>query len=389
MRIVYVIDSLASKGGAERILSDKMNYMASHFGYDVHVITCYQNPEKDPNVYFLSDKVKQTNLNIHYYSQYHYGYPKRLLAKWEIYRTLRRRLTETVKSLDPDVLVGLGYFRADMVMGIRCRAAKVVESHEARIFTMSDRGLERSWLSRCYMRYYKQRYFRAVERRADVVVTLTQGDAKEWNKARKVVVIPNFTVMPVSKMADGNSHRVIAVGRLEWQKGFDRLIDAWAKVADSHPDWRLDIFGSGTLESKLNRRISRKNLKNISIHPFTSDIISEYAASSIFALTSRFEGFGLVLLEAMHCGVPCVTFDCPYGPSDVVADSQCGFVVQDGDVTSFAGRLSLLMDDDELRRQYGAAAVERAQLFSADKVMAQWKRLFERLVNGANSAKNR
>lgn len=218
MRIAYVIDSLASKGGAERILTDKMNYMAKRWGWEVHVITCYQEPSRSPNVYELSELVRQTNLQIPYHSQYRYGYPRRLLVKWRIYRTLCRQLAATVQQIDPDVLVALGYFQADVVMGIKCRAMKVVESHEARIFTMSDCGLSRSWLSRLYMRYYKQCYFRVVERKADVVVTLTNGDAREWRKARRVEVIPNFTVMKVGglELSPTPPKRVIAVGRLEW-----------------------------------------------------------------------------------------------------------------------------------------------------------------------------
>ena len=122
MKIVYVIDSLASKGGAERILCDKMNYEAMRFGYDVSVVTCYQNVAKDANAYVLSDNVTQINLNIPYYSQYYTRYPMRLWVKWRLYRRLKTKLTETVKLIDPDILVGLGYFNADMVSGIKCRA---------------------------------------------------------------------------------------------------------------------------------------------------------------------------------------------------------------------------------------------------------------------------
>ena len=450
VRIVYIIDSLASKGGAERILTDKMNYMASQWGWEVHVVTCYQDAASMPNAYELSAHVKQTNLQIPYHSQYRYGYPRRLWEKWRIYRSLCQQLAATVQRIDPDVLIGLGYFQADVVVGIKCRAMKVIESHEARIFTMSDDGLGRSWLSRLYMRYYKQHYFRDVERKADVVVALTEGDAREWRKARRVEVIPNFTVMNGRQSLEASPaeerrqsleasptkgraqsleasptegrrqsleaspaeglqsleasptkgwrqsleasptkgrqsleasptttyKRVLAVGRLEWQKGFDRLIDVWAMIATDHPDWRLDIFGSGTLEKELRARIRQAGLDSqTSVHPFTKNIADEYAASSVFALSSRFEGFGLVLLEAMQHGVPCVVFDCPFGPSDVVVDGECGFVVPDGDIPAFARQLARLMDDDELRCQFAAAAVERVKRFSVDIVMEQWRQL--------------
>jgi glycosyltransferase involved in cell wall biosynthesis len=380
MKIVYVIDSLSSKGGAERILSDKMNYMAATYGYEVHVITCYQDPATMPNAYYLSGQVHQSDLCIPYYSQYRYRYPKRLFVKTSIYRRLVRELTAEVQRIDPDVLVGLGYFQADVVCGIPCRAAKVVESHEARIFTMSDKGLSRSWLSRAYMRFYKRRYFRAVERKADVVVTLTTGDAKEWARARRVEVIPNFTVMPVGHHSDGLAQRVIAVGRLEWQKGFDRLIEAWSIVSPGHPGWQLDIFGSGTLEEPLKAQIARCGLQSVSLHPFTPHIAQEYSRSGFFALSSRFEGFGLVLLEAMQAGLPCVTFDCPFGPSDVVVDGSCGFVVPDGDVAQFAEKIARLMDDASLRQSFSEAAIGRAKDFNVDTVMSQWRKLFEQLA---------
>ena len=377
MKIVYVIDSLASKGGAERILSDKMNYMAAHYGYEVYVVTCYQDFATMPNAYYLSDQVTQINLNIPYYSQYKYGYPKRLWVKHQLYQRLLHGLTETIQRIDPDVLIGLGYFNADLVSGIPCRAKKIVESHEARIFTMSDRGLSRSLPSRLFMRYYKKRYFRRVERQADVVVTLTTGDAKEWQRARRVEVIPNFTVMAVSRLSDVMTKRVIAVGQLEWQKGFDRLIEAWQTVEQRHPDWSLTIFGSGTLEGDLQRLIMDRSLKTVSIHPFTPTIADEYGQSAVFALSSRFEGFGLVLLEAMQAGLPCVTFDCPFGPSDVVKDGKNGFVVPDGDVERFAECLLRLIEDQKLRQQFSAASVERARVFDVDTVMQQWKDLLE------------
>ena len=381
MKIVYVIDSLASKGGAERILSDKMNYMAEHYGYDVYVITCFQNQQQDPNTYFLSAEVQQINLDIPYYSHYHYRYPKRLWIKWGFHRRLICQLRETVLRIDPDVLVGLGYFKADVVTGIRCHAVKLVESHEARPFILSDEGLSRSCFSKVYMKIYRKIYLKKIERQADVVVALTNADAKEWVKAKRVEVIPNFTVMPVLKQSLCNNKRVIAVGRLEWQKGFDRLIESWVIVHTRHPEWRLDIFGSGTKEHLLKNSISSHGLNHvITIHPYTPAINKEYSDSSIFALSSRFEGFGLVLLEAMQSGVPCVTFDCPYGPSDVVADRQNGFVVKEGDVLAFAERMCELIENEDLRHSFSQASVIRAKLFDRDVVMKQWKNLIEELT---------
>lgn len=380
MKIAYVIDSLASKGGAERILSEKMSYLAMHGGYEVFVITCYQNPARESNVYPLSEKVRQIDLNIPFYSQYSVGYPRRLLAKWRLYRQLKKRLAEKVREINPDVLVGLSYFRADMVSGMKCRAKKVVELHEARFYTMTGKAPGRSLLSRLFMQIYRRWYLRVVEKRADVVVPLTNSDAYEWRRAKKVVVIPNFTMMPVYDGQAVRGKRVIAVGRLEWQKGFDRLVDIWAMVGRNHPDWHLDIFGSGTQQEALQQQMASLGLtEQMTIHPFSNHIREEYLKSSVFVLTSRYEGFSLALLEAAQNGLPSVAFNCPFGPADLIAEGLSGFLVPNGDIPQFAERLEQLLNDETLRQRYSQYAVGYVQKFDIHAVMQQWESLLKEL----------
>lgn len=380
MKILYVIDSLAKKGGTERIVTEKMNYLAHHYGYDVTVVTCFQNPDITPNTYELSPKVRQIGLGIPFFSHYDKGYPHRLYLKWKFRRRLVRELTAAVRAADPDILIGLAYFRADVVCGIRCRAKKIIESHDARQFTLQMQGLSRHWFSELYMKVFRPWYFREIEQKADVVVTLTNGEAHEWVGARRVLVIPDFSAMPVSALSTGEQKRMLAVGRLEWQKGFDRLIDAWAIVSLQHLDWRLDIIGSGSLENQLRRRITDAGLTNVSITPFTHQISQEYAHSSILVVSSHFEGLSLVLIEAMRHGVPCVAFDCPYGPSDVIVEGQCGLLARNDDIGDLAAKMGHLMSDDAMRRRMSVAAVERAKIFNLDETMQKWKNLFEELT---------
>lgn len=380
MKIVYVIDSLASKGGAERIIINKMEYLTTRFGYDVSIIACYQDDET-PNAYPVPEQVSQYKLGVPFYSQYQYRYPYRLLVKQRLKRQLRRELTKTVQTIDPDILIGVSYFEADVVTAVPCRAKKLIEVHEPRPFTLSDYGLSRGRLSSLYMKHYRNWYFNKVETQADVVVTLTPGDAKEWGRARRVEIIPNFTVMPVEHVSDGCAKRVIAVGRLEWVKGYDRLIDAWKQVVEMYPDWHLDIFGVGTLEQELKQQQVRLGLQqNMTIHPATPTINKEYEKSTLFVATSHFEGFPLVLLEAMQVGLPCVAFDCPFGPAAVIVDGENGFLVPEGDVSRLAEKLMLLIEDDDLRRRMSAAALEQSKHFTVDVVMARWKALFEELA---------
>ena len=377
MKISYVIDSLGSKGGAERILSEKMNYLATHYGYDVHVITCYQDPRITPNAYFLSEKIKQVNLCIPYYSQYKYKYPKRLWIKYSIYRKLLKKLRETILQIDPDILIGLGYFRANTICNIDCRATKIIESHQARNYTLTSQGLNRTHLTNAYMKVFRSFYFRTIEKKANVVVTLTNGDAQLWKKAKRVMVIPNFTMMrPKTRTYSTESKRIISVGRLEWQKGYDRLIDIWRLVTIKHPDWELAIYGSGTLESEIRSSIKSAGLNNVTIHPFTSNISYEYSQSSIFVLSSHFEGFPLVLLEALQHGLPCIAFDCPYGPRDVIGDGQCGYVIDNNNNQKFAEKLCSLIESPELRSSFSNMGIKKANLYNIDSIMRAWNELF-------------
>ena len=204
MKIVYVIDTLARKGGAERVIINKMDYMVSHFGYTISIITCCQ--DKDiPNAYPIPNSIKQICLGVPFYSQYNYSYPYRLWVKHSIHCQMKKALTDAVQTIDPDILIGVSYFQANIVTGIKCRAKKLIEVHEPRPFTLSDYELSRGRLSSWYMKHYRNWYFRKVENQADIVVTLTPGDAYEWRRAKRVQVIPNFTVIPIEKLSDGQA----------------------------------------------------------------------------------------------------------------------------------------------------------------------------------------
>lgn len=387
MRIAYIIDSMAFKGGAERIISEKMNELSADDSYCIYIITCYQFPDDTPNTYYISEKVKQIHLQIPVHLQYKYHYPRRLWEKWKYQHLLRKKLSKTINSIQPNIIVGVGYALADVVCNIRCQAKKVIESHEARHFTMSnDLYRERSQLSKMFVAIYRMAYLHTIEKKASVVVCLTREDASNWHKARRVEVIPNFSTMQVTSKSSGTSKRVIAVGRLEWQKGYDKLIHIWKNVSTKYPDWQLDIFGEGTLKKELQEQIRQEQVSNIAIHPFTDNISKEYASSSICVLTSRFEGFSLVLLEAMKHGVPCVTFDCPYGPRDVVDNKKSGYVVENDNIELFIHKLSELMDHPETRKVFSEAAIVKAKMFDKENIMKQWKGLFESLVKDSSNS---
>ncbi len=379
MKIAYVFSTLAKTGGTERIITEKTNYLAEQFGYDITIINLFQQDE-DTNHFVLSKKVKQINLGIPYFSQFSYRYPKRLWIRWQLNRQVKKSIKQYVKNVDPDILIGISFFKADLVSKVKCRAKKIIESHEAKPFTHSGLNTRHNFIKEIYQNIWRSFYFRAIERNADAVITLTKADEMLWKRAKYTAVIPNFSVMPISKYSDCTSKRVIAAGRLEWEKGFGRLIEAWSIVSSRHPDWHLDIFGEGSMDKTLKVLTNLYKAKNLTFHNVTSNISQEYANSSICVVSSYFEGFSLILLEAMRHGVPCVAFDCPFGPKSIINDGYTGFLVENGEIKLFAERVCRLIEDEDLRKHFSKASIDRALLFDTDSIMLRWKKLFEQMI---------
>lgn len=380
MTIVYVIETLVPRGGTERIITDKANYLADKFKYKIFIISCTQQ-QNQQNSFPLSPSVEQIKLGIPYYSQYRYKYPKRLFLKVSLNKKLKNSITKIVQQINPDILVGIGHYKADTVCSINCNAKKIIECHEVRLFTLLETGKNISLISRINTFLFRDKYFQTVEKKSDAIITLTEGDRKEWEKAHFTKVIPNFSSMPISAISNCEQKRIIAVGRLEWEKGYDRLIDIWEIVSIKHSDWYLDIYGEGTQYKKLQAIIMNRGIKRMQIHNETNNISKEYSNSSICVLTSHFEGFALVLLEAMKHGVPCIAFDCPFGPASIINDSECGYLIEDGNTTLFAEKLSLLIENELLRKRFSQKAIERSKIFSADSIMEKWKEIFESLCS--------
>lgn len=380
MKIAYIYSTMAVTGGTERMITEKANYLSERYGYDVTIITCYQLAHEN-NFFHISEKVKQINLEIPFFSQYKYKYPKRLLVKWQMNKLLKKSINEAVKQVDPDILIGVSRFKANYISTIKCRAKKIIECHESKYNTKYDASEKHSVPVRLFLNIYRRIYFRTIERNADAVITLTEKDKLFWKRAKYVVVIPNFSTMFVSNISDCTPKRVIAIGRLTWEKGFERLIEAWSIVCSKHTDWHLDIYGQGSMYDTLNTLTNTYKAHNLTFHNYMSNISQEYANSSICAVTSYFEGFSLVLLEAIRHGVPCVAFDCPFGPRSIIDDASNGFLVYDGEIKLFAERLCRLIEDEDLRKQFSKNAIEKAKLFDTDIVMNQWKTLFKELTS--------
>ena len=367
MRILYVFRSLAVWGGIERVLVEKMNYLSSVYGYEVYMITSDQGQHPVP--YQLDERVHLLDLQIRFHTQYQYRRWQRLKEARRLSRLYHQRLKEKLKEIIPDMIVCTTSQDVHGLLKIKGKIPLVVESHVN--FIHPD-----SWLHRTRTLY--NNYWIG---KADAVVTLTQGDAKNWRHvSRNVYVIPNIVHLnDTGRFSDCVNKRAIFVGRLVEQKGLPDLIEIWRIVNSRYPDWQLDVFGNGEMESIPDIKLF--------VHPPTKNIMEEYMNSSMLLMTSVYEPFGLVLPEAMSCGLPVVAFDCPYGPVDIITHESNGFLVQGRDINHYADFVCQLIESPGLRQTMGTAGVKASQRYQADKIMPQWKDLFVSLTSKGPSSR--
>lgn len=366
MRILYVFRSLAHWGGIERILVDKMNHLVTMYGYEVFMIITDQGNHAVP--YQLEKGVHLEDLGIRFHQQYRYHGLKRLWIAWRLKHLFKQRLANCLQKIQPDVIVctTANYVDINIIAELKGSNPLIVESHSICRMTLGQKGLRN--------RYADFMYRKGLSK-AQMIVALTEGDAAEWRKAfPHVCVIPNMVHLNEGELSTLNSKRVLWVGRFDYQKRPMEMVEIWKRVYPQFPDWHLDICGEGEQRQQLEDVAQSLNM-NIHIHQPTDRIFDVYRNSSILVLTSLYEPFGLVIPEAMSCGLPVVAYDSPYGPANIINDGQNGFLVPMDDQQTFAKQMIRLMSDIGLRQQIGEAAVISAQSYSAEIIMPQWQKL--------------
>ena len=371
MKILYIFRSLAVWGGIERILVDKMNYMAEHNGMEVYFLTSDQGSH--PVTYQLSDRVHHEDLGICFYQQYSFRGLRRLITAWKMNRQYRHLLVGRLRRIQPDLIVCTTADRIGTIVKLKGNVPLVVESHSICIRTLNHGG---NWFHR---RFYRHCFLRNLSK-ADMIVALTEGDANEWRKYHsQVMVIPNFIHPHEQHISDLCSKKVIFVGRFDYQKRAQDAISIWRKVRKYHPDWTLDIYGDGDMHEEICLLASSAG--GVVIHEPTAHIFQAYQTCSLLVSTSLFEPFGLVIPEAMSCGLPIVAYDCPYGPADIIKDGVDGFLIKNRDVDSFSQRVCQLIDNHDLRVQMGQEGIIASRRYNISDIMSKWISLFEQLTS--------
>lgn len=378
MKLIYCIHSIYNPGGMERVLLNKVAYMVERYGWDITIVTTNQSGR--PPFYPFPEGVKIVDLGVNYSAGDAEGAVKKIFTYFQKRRQHRKALTEFLMRERADVVVSLFPSESSFIPDIKDGSRKVLELHFNKFFRLQyNRGGVIGMLDR-FRTWQDER----LVRRFDKFVVLTEEDKGYWGALPNIQVIPNAAKVVVGKMSDVKSKRVIAVGRLDYQKGFDRLIKAWDIVAKEPrlKEWRLDIFGQGEWQQMLNEMIRERGLQGSAyINRPTNSINEEYAASSLIVMTSNYEGFGMVLVEAMSKGVPAISFDCVCGPSDIIQHDKNGLLVKNGDIEALAEAMKRVMMDDKYRARLSAEASKITQKYDEEKVMQRWYDLFQTLKN--------
>jgi glycosyltransferase involved in cell wall biosynthesis len=386
MKIAYIYPAFINIGGADKIIISKANYMADEWGYEVFLITDSQCGL--PTFFPLSEKVHLIDLDVNFFQQYQYHPLKRLMVYLRLMRKYRRGLERVLSEIRPDVIIST-FSRDAKFVGLFKKYAKtaIAEVHTTKKNIRALPNLRLKGGVYKLLAAYIERQLNASARRFDEVVVLNKLEEDLWRPVRKVRVINNAVQYYPEEENPLTKKSVIYVGRAEYEKAPDRLIEVWRLVVKRHPDWTLRMFCTGAMLNDLIAMSKQYGCDEQLIWmPPTKDMLAEYMNSSLCVLTSRFEGFPVVLQEAMGCGLPCVAFNCPSGPRYIIKDEEDGFLVDDGAIEAFADKVCLLMEDEDLRRQMGRMAKEHMAYYSKDRIMGQWRELFEQLTKGGGHA---
>lgn len=375
MKIIYCIAGTYNSGGMERVLANKANYLVAQ-GYEVHIIT---SDQQGRNPYFsLDDRIVLHDLGIDYCENNEKGIWSKIISypvKQYRHQVKMRRL---LKVLRGDIVISMFDHEVSFLNRIADGSKKILEIHFSRFKRIQ---YDRSGLWKAIDKWRSAQDLR-LARKYDRFIVLTEEDKMHWGAISNIQVIPNANTFESIDNAALDKNIAVAVGRYDFQKGFDDLIRIWAKVTSINRNWILYIYGHGVMKGELEQLARDLGIDDIvRFCPPTADIKQVYLDSSILLMTSRYEGLPMCLLESQACGVPAVVYACQCGPRDIIENGRNGYLVDPNNPDEFVARLIQLMDEKKLRKEMGLQAKVMSSRFSNEHVMRRWLNLFNELKN--------
>lgn len=378
-KIAYCIPGLHSPSGMERVLTLKANYLAAQADkYEIYLLLT-EGRDKLP-YYPLLPGIHVIRLDINFDDLYMVSPLKKIIGYFRKQKLFRRRLTDCLMEIRPDITVSLLRRDINFLNRIQDGSVKIGEIHfnranyrdfkNNRLPAFIQKTVAKYWMGQLITELKKLKRF----------IVLSEEDKEKWPELKNLSVIYNPLSFYPEQVSDCTNKKVIAAGRYMPQKGFDLLIDCWKIVSEKHPDWTLSIYGDG-MRNELQSQIDKLGLKHTCfLEHSVSNITDKYIESSIFVLSSRYEGFGMVIIEAMACGVPPVAFACPCGPKDIIRDGEDGFLVENGNIGQLAEKICYLIEQEDERKRMGKAARTNVQRFKMENIGRQWDKLFDDLL---------
>lgn len=382
MRLIYCIPRLSERGGTERVLTGQVNYLAEHTDWEITILTTELVPEGEAlSAYPLDERIRVEELKIDFNADFSRCLP---IKWWNHERRMfqyKRALREIISRLQPDVLISMGGKEIAFLSSLPCHSLAQIH------FTMQQRRLliETFHKGRFWSLLGKIRVAQLVHdvRTLRRLVVLTQADKEEWERhgCTNVICIPNICTQPTPSASVERQKIVLAVGRLHPEKGFDLLLEAWSRVIRHSLDTRLRIVGEGSERNALQTKITSLSLSDsVELAGRVEDMPYEYEHSTLLAVSSRHEGLPMSIIEAEWFGLPCVSFDCPNGPSELLAENR-GVLVPNGDVEALAKAIEDLLNDDNQRAIFAQRGQTYAhRRFAPEAVMKQWIEVIQEVV---------
>lgn len=376
-KIVYCTPSLYMAGGVERVLTLKANYFADNYGYDVTIIT---TDGEDKKCFFpLSDKVKVINLGIHFEDMWHRSFLKRLCMYLPKERQFKKLLTTELNRIKPDITISVLRREINFLTEIHDGSKKIGEIHINRAHYRNFTPNRTNPFKAIFAKFWMHGLVKKLKK-LDRFVVLTEYDRQAWQEIPRVDVIANPLPFYPDIINTVRRKRIISVGRYFDEKGYDMLLKVWAIVEKECDDWELDIYGDGNklYYEKIASTLALDR-QRCRLNDSISDVQREYLDSSLFVCTSRFEGFGMGIIEAMACGLPVVAFDCLWGPRSIITDGEDGLLVENGNIVKMAETILSLINHPERISEMGMKSRKNVQRFNIDTIAKKWKRLFDSL----------
>lgn len=359
MKLLYITNGINGSGGLERVLSVKASMLAEDYEHDVSILVLNNT---DKNLFYnYSPKIRFHSIDVK-------GNPLQYISSY------KKGIQKIVHELEPDIISVCDDGLKAFFIPIFLKAdSKIV--YERHVSKLAETNANQSFSQKVIIKL-KWSLMSILAKKFEKFIVLTEGNKNEWKSLNNIKVIANPLSFYPEISSNLENKKIICVGKICFQKGQDLLLQAWDTIYSNHPDWILELYGK-----EDNNFLDTTNLskKNIFWYPPAKNIEEKYLESSIYVMSSRFEGFGMVLIEAMACGLPCISFDCNYGPSDIIDNGRDGFLVKKESIEDFSSKILMLIEDENLRKTMGQNSKISALSYDSKHIIAKWEDLFQKI----------